>query len=207
MSSKPSRSSRPPGATPDAGAALRSLIRAARGVFGRPLRIERTEGKLRVVLEPDSVASKHDDGEDAGATAPGVQALLMAADLKAHLDRCSRARAILPHLATLEHELKQRGMRVFDELPLRVLQRASGQLDGLAQEPVLEGFALLQARLDLAIVAREEHNQAQKTKRSGPSSFLMDHKLQVSEASMSDFMLAAGHAVPDLPAKPGQKPD
>ena len=207
MSSKPSPSSRSPGAAPDAGAALRSLIRAARGVFGRPLRIERAEGKLRVVLEPESVASNPDDGDAAGATAPGVQALLMAADLKAHLDRCSRARATLPHLATLEHELKQRGMQVFDELPLRVLQRASGQLDGLAQEPVLEGFALLQARLDLAIVAREERSQAQTTKRSGPSSFLMDHKLQVSEASMSDFMLAAGHAVPDLPAKPGQKPD
>lgn len=207
MSAKPSRSTRSSGAAPDAGAALRSLIRAARGVFGRPLRIERTEGKLRVVLEPELMASKDDDGEDAGATAPGVQARLMAADLKAHLDRCSRARATLPHLATLEHELKQRGMQVFDQLPLRVLQRASGQLDGLAQEPILEGFALLQARLDVAIVAREEHRQAQTTQRRGPSSFLMEHKLQVSEASMSDFMQAAGQAPAEPPVTPGQKPE
>jgi hypothetical protein len=84
-------------------------------------------------------------------------------------------------------------MRVFDELPLPLLRRASGQLDGLAQEPVLEGFALLQARLDIAIVGREESVSVQ-CKPNALSSFFVDHKLQVSEASMSAFMRAGGYA-------------
>ena len=192
MNPRLSPSAATPGEPADTSAALRSLIRKARGVFGRPLRIERTQGTLRVVLEDDSSAPVGDAERNPKVTAPRTQAVLMATDLRDLFDRCSRSRAVLPHLATLEHELNQRGMPVFEELPLRVLQRAAAQLEGLAQEPVLEGIALLQARLDVSIVAREENAQAQQRKPIAPPSFLMDEKMQVSEASMTDFMLAGG---------------
>ncbi len=171
------------------GAALRNLIRTARGGSDRPLRIERNQGKLRVVLEGSSNPKGGPVADDTGVTAPEVQALLMRVDLKSHFDRCSNSRKSLPHLATLEHTIRKVGVRAFDELPLTVLRRAAGQLDGLAQQPVLEGFALLQARLDMAIVGREESVRGQ-ARRAEPAVFHMDNKLQVNEISMSDFMRA-----------------
>jgi len=183
----------PSNARPDAtSAALRTLIRAARGNFGTPLRIERQQGKLNVVLGGEANPAAGKVGVDSTVTSPDTQALLMRLDLRDLLDRCNNSRAALPHLAAVEHGLERRGMRVFDELPLPLLRRASGQLDGLAQEPVLEGFALLQARLDIAIVGREESVSVQ-CKPNALSSFFVEHKLQVSEASMSAFMRAGGY--------------
>ena len=183
----------PPSEPPNPGsAALRSMIRTTRGSFGKPLRIERSQGKLSVMLEGDAT-SPHGKAEvDAAATSPETQALLMRLDLQAHLDRCANSRKALPHLAAVEHGLERRGMRVFDELPLPLLRRAAGQLQGLAQEPVLEGLALLQARLDVAIVGREESVPVQ-CKPNALSSFFVEHKLQVTEASMSAFMRIAGY--------------
>jgi hypothetical protein len=175
--------------------ALRQVIQAARNAFTRDLRLERSEGKLRVVLEaeaarPEPGRPRPHGPKDFGPTAPELQAALMYLDLRSHLDRHHNSRTALPHLSMLEHGLKKRGMHVFEELPLKVLQRAATQLDGLAQEPVLEGYVLLQARLGLAILDLEEKAQAGR-KRLARSSFLGEHKLQVSEASMSDFLAAA----------------
>lgn len=192
MTTKPSAKPNEP--SDPASAALRSLIRTARGAFGKPLRIERSQGRLSVMLEADGVGTngKADVGMPPGAISPETQALLMRLDLQALLDRCSNSRAALPHLAALEQGLERRGMRAFDELPLALLRRAGGQLQGLAQEPVLEGFALLQARLDVAIVGREE-SVAVQCKPNALSSFFVEHKLQVSEVSMSAFMRAGGY--------------
>jgi len=179
-----------PGDKPDQDStALRSLIRSTQGGASRPLRIERSAGRLRVVLDEAK-------GQPQGAvdpTAPASQVALMRADLKSHLDRRTGTRAALPHLGILEYEMGKRGMRVFEELPLTVMRRAAGQLNGLAQEPLLEGFVLLQARLDMHIVDREERAQADiRNKLQLQTTLLVDDKLVVSEASMSDFLRVVG---------------
>jgi len=126
----------------------------------------------------------------------------MRADLKSHLDRRTGTRAILPHLGILEHELGKRGMRTFNELPLTVLRRAAGQLNGLAEEPLLEGFVLLQAWLDMSIVDREERAQAEtRQKLLLQSTLLIEDKLLVSEASMSDFLRVVGEPPEPFDAK------
>ncbi|KNZ33622.1 MAG: hypothetical protein AD742_05595 [Methylibium sp. NZG] len=184
MTSKPPAE---PSESPDPGsAALRALIRNARGSFGKPLRVERSQGRLSVMLE----------GELGGASAAAItsadaQARLMRHDLKAELDRYSNSRKGLPFLALLEQGLERRGLRAFDEIPLPALRRAAAQLQGLAQEPLLEGLALLQARLDVAIVGREEALPV-VCKPNALSSFFVDHKLEVREVSMSDFLTVAG---------------
>ena len=199
MTTKPSGKHSEP---PDPGsAALRSMISAARGAFGKPLRIERSQGKLNVLLEGEPTGPSGKTAANNAATSLETQALLMRLDLQAHLDRCDNSRKALPHLAALEHGLERRGMRIFEELPLPLLRRAAGQLQGLAQEPVLEGFALLQARLDVAIVGREETVPVQ-CKANALSSFFVDHKLQVSEASMSAFMRIAGYPATEPAALP-----
>ncbi len=181
-----------PNEPPDpASAALRSLIRSARGAFGKALRVERSQGRLSVMLEAQSAGSDGATAAAPAATSADAQTRLMRQDLGAHLDRYSNSRAGLPYLKLLEQGLERRGMRVFDEIPLPALRRAAGQLEVLAQEPMLEGLALLQARLDVAIVGREESVPVQ-CKPNVLSSFFVDHKLEVSEVSMSDFLHIAG---------------
>jgi len=191
MSARPSRT--PSGPPIEGAETLRSMIRSARGVFCRPLRIERRQGQLCVALEDESGTPPADGSLQAVATAPETQASLMLQDLRAHLDRCTNSRTAMPHLAAVEHGMRRRGMRSFDELPLPLLQRASGQVQASTEEPMPEGLALLQARLDMSIVSREEIAQALRKKtRDAPSSFFVEHKLRVSEASMTDFLLAGG---------------
>lgn len=186
----------PPSPTPNApadpgSAELRSLIRNARGSFGKPLRVERSQGRLSVMLDSESAAGGGAAAPVSEATSADAQTRLMRQDLKLELDRCGTSRKVLPYLALLEQGLVRRGMRAFDEIPLPALRKAGAQLQVLAQEPVLEGLALLQARLDVAIVGREEALPV-LCKPNALSSFFVEHKMQVSEASMSDFLHIAG---------------
>jgi hypothetical protein len=199
----PANPPRNDGNAPDQGStALRALIRTTQGGVSRPLRIERDEGRLRVVLDEAPTAADAPSKGEVRATAPANQAALMRADLKSHLDRRTGTRAILPHLGILEHELGKRGMRTFNELPLTVLRRAAGQLNGLAEEPLLEGFVLLQAWLDMSIVDREERAQAEtRQKLLLQSTLLIEDKLLVSEASMSDFLRVVGEPPEPFDAK------
>jgi hypothetical protein len=188
-----------PEGSPDPGsAALRSLIRNARGAFGKPLRVERSQGRLSVMLEGEAIGADGASALAPAATSAEAQTRLMRQDLKDHLDRCSTSRKGLPYLGLLEQGLDRRGMRAFDEIPLPALRKAAGQLQVLAQEPVLEGLALLQARLDVAIVGREETLPV-ICKPNPLSSFFVEHKMEVREMSMSDFLHVAGppDTVPD----------
>lgn len=197
MSARPSRSDR--GSADTSTDALRSLIRATRGVFCKPLRVERCEGRLQVALDAREGTARTVSPSDSAVTSPEVQVRLMFSDLRSHLDRCGDARTALPHLAAVEQGLGRRGMRAFDDLPLPLLKRASGQVQASAQEPILEGLALLQARLDLTIVTREEVAQAlRKSTREGPSSFFVDHKLQVNEVTLSEFQRVASESATTL---------
>ena len=177
---------------PDPGSAeLRALIRNARGTFGKPLRVERSQGRLSVMLESESASPSGAAARATAATSAEAQTRLMRQDLKVELDRFGSSRKGLPYLALLEQGLERRGMRAFDEIPLPALRKAGAQLQVLAQEPVLEGLALLQARLDVAIVGREETLPV-VCKPNALSSFFVEHKMQVTEASMSDFLHIAG---------------
>lgn len=203
-----SKSAVPPKAptkeSPDPGSsALRSLIRATRGAFGKPLRVERSEGRLSVILEGDGAGNDGTAPATRAATSADAQTRLMRHDLKAHLDRCANSRTGLPYLRLLEQGLERRGMRVFDDIPLPALKRSAAQLEVLAQEPVLEGLALLRARLDVAIVGREESIPVQ-CKPNALSSFFVDHKMEVSEASMSDFLTIAGSPA-TVPSRLGER--
>ena len=78
-------------------------------------------------------------------------------------------------------------------MPERVLARASQQLEAVLTEPISAGLSDLRSRLLVAQTAAEEGESA-TTKNAGPSSFLTDQKLLVSEGSVSDFMRAVAEA-------------
>jgi hypothetical protein len=108
-------------------------------------------------------------------------------ELKDLLDRHKASRRSLPYLAGLEHALKTKGVAAFDGMTERVLARALQQLDGVLTEPVGPGLAELRSRIVMAQTTCEQI-EAAAAKNAGTSSFFTDHKLQVSEASVSDFM-------------------
>jgi hypothetical protein len=116
------------------GRAPRDAGPTIRGMFADPSRGE-IAAEARVGDEPDAAAMRH--------------------ALKHELSRVNGSRYVLRHLAMIEHELKIRGLDLFDQLPVRVLQQASIQLESLVQAPVSPGVAALRSRLSVAILARE----------------------------------------------------
>ena len=168
--------------TGDANARSTSMLGAVRdklGLLNKQIKLDRSDGKVRVTLDGAQPAAAEPAGE--------ASAKLMRAELKEMLNRCPGARDVLPHLAGVERALKAEGLAAFGSLPPRVLERAAGQLESVVTEPVSAGIAELRSRIGVALKAHEKKEQA-LARRVAPSSFLVDEKLQVSESSVSDFM-------------------
>lgn len=156
-----------------------STVRETFGLLSKPIRLERSSGKVRVVLDAVPASAAQQSAEAA------VQR--MRDDLTNLLDRHRASRRSLRHLAYLERELNTKGVAAFDAVPEPVLTRASQQLEAVLTEPVSDGLAQLRSRIVVAQTAAEKVDAAAR-RNAGPSSFLTEHKLQVSEASVSDFM-------------------
>lgn len=154
-------------------------------ILTKPLKIERSDdGKVRVVVDDPAAALRK-----AQAIEAAQQSLLrMRSELTELLDRSRGSRQVMPHLASLEHGLKTRGLAAFESVPERVLARASQQLEEVLTEPVGTGLADLRSRIVVAQTKLEKSEAA--AKNAGPSSFLTDSRLTVSEGSVSDFMRA-----------------
>jgi hypothetical protein len=164
-------------------------VRDKLGLLNRNIKLERSDGKVRVTLDSPQASAARTPAE----TAANVAARAMRQELKELLNRCPGSREVLPHLAGVEHAIKTQGLAAFDALPQRVLQRALGQLESVVAEPVGAGIAELRSRIGVALKNFEKIEQA-ASRRAAPSSFLVEEKLQVSEGSHSDFMAAVEEA-------------
>lgn len=112
----------------------------------------------------------------------------MRAALSALLDGVPGSRAVLRHLAAVEHELgrKDREARFLTEAPLEQLLVVQRQLEGLIDKAPPPGLAALRLRLADSIRGRE-HAEELAARRQPVSSFFVDHKLQVTEGGLTDF--------------------
>jgi hypothetical protein len=122
---------------------------------------------------------------DPSITSPLATALR--AELAAVLDAVPASRRVLQHLAVVEHQLKTQGLRGLRSLPEPVLAKAHTQLASL---PLGAGGSSLHQLLDLLALAVDPPVDA--TTDSQPSdqflsSFLTEDKLEVSDATHSDF--------------------
>ncbi len=116
-------------------------------------------------------------------------ALRMRSELKDLLNLSPGAREVLPHLAGLDRALKTQGLAAFDALPARILKRASAQLQSVY--PAKPGAGIVELRSRLAqVLDGQDQTSVRRGHAAQPSSFLTEDKLQVSEASESDFMRA-----------------
>jgi hypothetical protein len=187
--------------------------RLAQTLFTRQVRIQRGAKGLKVVL--DGPAS-----EQASAQAnpivsdETVQTLLMHSDLTALLDGAKGSRKVLRHLAAVEHGLEHRdaGALFLFEIAPDHLRMALRQLEGLIVGSMSPGLIALRSRMLDAITAQEVRERRRELQQP-ISSFLVDHKLEVIDAGVTDFdqanaawlpTLPPSATEPDLPAKPAK---
>jgi len=155
-------------------------------ILNRQIKLERNDGKIRVLFDNPSAAAR-----DARTSTAAEESLnRMRTELANLLDQHKASRRSLPHLAGLERALKTRGVAALGEMTERVLTRSLHQLEGLLTARTGTGLADLHARIVVAVMA-VERIEAAAARNAGPTSFLADHKLQVSEASVTDFMRVA----------------
>lgn len=162
-----------------------------KAVFTHHLRLKRAPRGLVLVLEPQKPAAP--PGQATAAPHKDAAALQMHADLGAALNAAPGSRKVFRHLAMVEHKLWHSGSLFLHDLPWSALQRVIEQLDGVSAAASSRGMALLRERLVDAIGVHKRLER-EREMRAPPSSFFVDHKLEVIEATPTDFV----HAIDEL---------
>ncbi len=145
-------------------------------------------------LAPPSPPLPPSAGEHAGDefSTARVRGWMMQQSLATLLDRVRGARQVLPHLAALEVALGKVGSDAITQIPAHHLAKICQQLSNL---PLPKQDPPLHELLGLLLDALEGHEHAQETARDPHaqflSTFVSDSKLEVTEASLSDFDAAS----------------
>ena len=161
---------------PDTGSDAAGSLRKVKGALGRPMRLERRNGQLHIVLV------------ERRRTAPADQAPLLAkirADLRARLADLvdTPAARLMRHLGLVSAELDRKGWPGVQALPGSVLDKALVQSEMLASEEPSDLLEIFIDRLRLLKVAAEVREERQ----SGSLKDLDDAALVVSEATQEEF--------------------
>ncbi len=170
----------------------RSPIGILKAFFTHHVGLRREGSKLNLVMKADVGPSDKPAAKPAAkSTQPAdAKTAQMHADLGALLDAAPNSRTVLKPLASIERKLLRHGALIIPDLPATILQPALRQLDGLAVPPIARGVAELRSLLAEAI-ALHERLERQEAMNQPISSFHVDHKMEVKDASASDFDRAA----------------
>ncbi|MFT3957332.1 MAG: hypothetical protein QM722_24010 [Piscinibacter sp.] len=146
-----------------------------RDLLKRPLKLERRDGQIHVVLgdKPPAPPAPPSSGE----------ALRLGhAELRELLRRHPEARHLMRHLGYVEQMIGRFGSRALKrEIPVPVLAKALQQLDVLARDEPSAALADLRARIAAAVDARPPVEAPDAETETRPGS------LEVTEASHSLF--------------------
>jgi hypothetical protein len=91
------------------------------------------------------------------------------------------------HLGYIERAMRKNGPDALDDIPLDVLSKGFTQLKSLVTDWSRPGLAELRSRLSILIAAKEEELR-RKQPNSRLSDFFTSTRMQVSEATPSDFV-------------------
>ena len=160
-----------PGAQGAAG-----FLRRLKGLLARPLRLQRHDGRLRLVLVDRRQARPVDGPPSLSASRDELRALLM-------LHGNERATGVMRHLVLVHDELGRRGWSGVAALPAQVLGMAVVQAEMLASDDSTEALATIIEQLRIAKVAAElrEERAARPTPHPGGA------PLEVSEVPRHEF--------------------
>ncbi len=152
------------------------FLRRLRAVLARPLRLQRQDGRLRLVLVDRRQARPLDGPPSLPVSRDELRALLLVIgdEHTAHVMR---------HLVRVHDELGRGGWPAVEALPGRVLGLALVQAEMLSSDEPTEALAMIIEHLRLAKVAaelREEH-------ASSPPAGRVGQALEVSEVPRDEF--------------------
>jgi len=173
-------------------AALMRPLSAAQALLDSDFKLRREGRRLRIVVERPG-------GESSLGSLPATQAPSaqpapmdsvtqgMHADLRRLLKQHGKTRELMRHLAYVERALRLDGVHALDKIPLEVLGKSLAQLKSLVTDWRQPGIAELRSRLSILIAAKEEELRAAQPSSDRLSDFFTTTKVQVSEATPSDF--------------------
>jgi hypothetical protein len=157
-----------------------------RNLFKRKLRLERRGAQIHVLFEPAPPAPppKPEAPEPPVSRRRSETLRRSQAELVVLLDRHADTRHVVPHLSHVERLLASSGMRALGQLPLPVLHKSLTQLESLIHDEPGDGLVELRRRLASVIALRMG---ATPVTVKPISDFHDEHRLEVSEASHSQF--------------------
>lgn len=123
-------------------------FRRLRALLARPLRLERRDGRLRLVLVERRQARPADAPPSLPEYRDELRALLL-------LHGNEQATGVMRHLVLVHHQLGRRGWPGVEALPSSVLAMAQAQAEMLASDEPSEALTMIIERLRLATVAAE----------------------------------------------------
>lgn len=162
-----------------------------KGALNRPLRVERREGQLHVVLVERRRTPREGAALDEGQLRAELGALLLA-------DAHGEAPRVMRHLVRVHDALVRKGWAGVEYLPWRVLLHALSQAEMLTRDERSPAMVMLIERLRVLQVAagiREERLSRERSARAGAAP-------EVREASAEDFEAAARDWVGTVPTEP-----
>jgi hypothetical protein len=160
-----------PGAKGPAG-----LLRRLRGVLARPLRLQRQDGRLRLVLVDRRQARSPDAPPSLPDSRDELRARLM-------LDGNEQTAHVMRHLVRVHDALGRGGWPAVEALPAQVLGMALVQAEMLASDEPTAALAMIIEHLRLSKVAAELREE----QASRPPLGAAGQALEVSEVPRDKF--------------------
>lgn len=152
-------------------------------------KLRRQDGRLRVVVEqvqPSPPSPSQAATPSRPASAADI-ALSMQVELRQLITQHQKTRQLMRHLGYIERTLRKNGPDALDDIPLNVLSKGFSQLKSIVSDWSPPGLSELRSRLSILIAAKEEEARS-KHGNSRLSDFFTTTRMQVSEATPSDFV-------------------
>lgn len=152
------------------------FLRRLKGMLARPLRLQRHDGRLRLVLVDRRQARPVDALPSLPDSRDELRALLL-------LNDNEPAAGVMRHLVLVHDELGRRGWPGVEALPGQVLNMALVQAEMLASDEPTEALTVIIDRLRIAKVAAELREE----RATRPTPDPVGEPLEVSEVPRDEF--------------------
>lgn len=179
----------------------RLLQRLGKGVsafFTHDVGLKRSADGLHVVLQQQPAKTTPTQTREQEAAQRAKQELvLMREQLAELLDELPETRDTLRHLVFVEQAIVKSGLRALRKLPVKVLERALSQLEGLVTNWTPVGLAALRSKMAVAIIDREHRNVYDEDENHRTAAVMdtaPDSQAQEVRDSSDDDALAAAYA-------------
>lgn len=177
---------------------LKRLGKGVSAFFTHDVELKRAPGGVHLVLQPQPAEpSKLATREQEAARRAKDELALMRKQLAELLDELPETRQTLRHLVFVEHAIHKHGLKALHKLPVKVMERALAQLEGLVTNWSPVGLASLRSKLAVAVIDREHrnaHNEDDIYRTSAVIDTLPPDTAVEVHAESDDEALAAAYA-------------